>query len=382
MPSSYPPVLGGLQTVAHTLAEHLVRRGHAIQVLTNRYPRSLPPQSVQGGVPVRRWLFLAPQAGQVRRGRLDLFLTSLVSYPWTAGRLSRLVQAFQPEVVNVHFPDAQIPYVLRLRRRFRFGLVVSLHGHEVERYLGGGPAARQLRAIMREADAVTACSRDLMEKAVGLEPAAGAKGTVIYNGIDPGRFLDRTPYGHPRPYVLAFGRLTHKKGFDLLLEAFARLEPGQRPVDLIIAGDGEERPALEARARRLGLDGRVYWFGRASLGEIVQLLNGCLFVAVPSRAEPFGIVALEALAAGKPVLATRVGGLCEVLTQLGGCPASPGPGRSVLLVEPSAEGLAGGLRDWLSPRREEGPPLTLSAAVLADYCWTKVVARYEEVLAA
>src|SRR5262249_6683038 len=123
-------------------------------------------------------------------------------------------------------------------------------------------------------------------------------------------------YPHRRSYILAFGRLIYKKGFDLLLTAFAQIAPRYQEVDLILAGEGEERDALRAQAQQSGLEGRVHFFGRATPEEVVRLLNGCLFVAVPSRIEPFGIVALEALAAGKRVLATRVGGLGELLIHI------------------------------------------------------------------
>jgi D-inositol-3-phosphate glycosyltransferase len=106
--------------------------------------------------------------------------------------------------------------------------------------------------------------------------------------------------------------LTYKKGFDVLIEAFAKNQ-SQADPDLIIAGGGEEYDALRSQVERLGLNGSIHFFGEASKRDVVKLLNGCLNVVVPSRSEPFGIVALEGLAAGKPVLATRVGGLPELL---------------------------------------------------------------------
>ena len=86
---------------------------------------------------------------------------------------------------------------------------------------------------------------------------------------------------HPRPYILALGRLTYKKGFDLLMEAFAQTAGAVPTMDLVLAGDGEELPAPEARDGG-GLEGRLHFFGVANLIEVVQLLNGCEFVVIPS----------------------------------------------------------------------------------------------------
>jgi glycogen(starch) synthase len=304
----------------------------------------------------------------------------LYYYPATLRYARRLLGAFRPDVVNVHFPDAQIPFVLRMRRERNFRLIVSLHGHEILRWFEAthGPcdrARQQLVTVLKEADAVTACSRYLLDRAIELEPAVADKGHAIHNGIDLERFADKTPFAHGRPYVLAFGRLTYKKGFDLLLRAFARAASDRPGVDLVVAGDGEERAALETLAGDRDLAGRVLFTGRASPVEVVKLLNGCLLVVVPSRTEPFGIAALEALAAGKPVLATRVGGLPEFL----GDGASLETGARTMLVEPTVEGLTQGLRRWLALPRELESRREPDRAWLSCHTWAGVAGKYLEV---
>jgi glycosyltransferase involved in cell wall biosynthesis len=297
----------------------------------------------------------------------------------------RLVRSFRPDVVNVHFPDAQIPFVLWLRRRWDFRLVVSLHGNDVEQAVPGtlrpssGPRKGRslpVGAILREADAVTACSRYLLDRAVQLEPAVAGKGHAIPNGISPERFQAATRTLHSRPYLLAYGRLTPVKGFDLLLDAFARLAPRFPAVDLLLAGEGPERAALEVQAERMGVARQVRFYGRAQPDEVVALLNGALFVAVPSRSEAFGITALEALAAGKPVLATRVGGLPELLPAAGGATA----GGSLRLVEATAEGLAQGLQQWLGPGGLPRVARESGRSIRDQYSWGQIARRYEEVL--
>lgn len=414
MPAAYAPVLGGLETAAHALARHLTAQGHEAMVLTNRYPRTLKALETIDGIQVRRKLFLRPCLADLRNRRLDLWLASLYYYPATLRYVQRLVDAFCPDVVNVHFPDAQIPFVSRLRRKRAFKLVVSLHGHEILRWFGAengragdgrlaasaaNRALQELRMILKGADAVTACSRYLLDKAIALEPAVAGKGHVIHNGIDLERFEDKTPFAHPRPYVLAFGRLTYKKGFDLLLRAFARVAPAHPEVDLIVAGEGEEREALRAARRDLGLEGRVLFPGRADSAEVVRLLNGCLFVVVPSRSEPFGLTALEALAAGKPVLATRVGGMPEFLGEEESLkprgenrlPQVRGPaatsfstptteaGQRTMLVEPTAAALSEGLRRWLALRAEFASHQEPDRCWPSCHTWAAVAERYLEV---
>ncbi len=390
MPSSYPPVLGGVQTAAHALARHLAAQERQVEVLTNHYPRTLRRREVIDGIPVHRALFLQPRLAEWRNGRLDLWLASLYYYPAALLDASQLVDAFQPDVVNVHFPDAQIPIVPWLRRRRTFRLIVSLHGHEILRWLeatGGGSddsgtglqrrnsEYRKLTGLLQVAEGVTACSRWLLNKAIELEPSVAAKGHVIANGIDLDRFTDKACFSHARPYILAFGRLTHVKGFDMLLRAFSLVAPDHPGLDLLIAGDGEDRAELGALGERLNLDGRVLFTGRATPAEVVRLLNGCAFVIVPSRSETFGIAALEALAAGKPVLATRVGGLGEFLENGLGS----GSGARTQLVEATVGSLAEGIRHWLTPQtalasQRDSHPLDLSR-----FTWNSVATQYGEV---
>ncbi|MDX6498802.1 MAG: glycogen synthase [Blastocatellia bacterium] len=381
--SSYAPVVGGVQTVAHNLAKQLIGRGHEVRVITNRYPVALPAKEIIDGVRVDRVLFLPPDFDYLRRRRPDLFAASLFYGPETQSKLRKVMRDFRPDVVNLHFPDHQIPFILKLRREFAFRLVVSLHGHDVERMdaepatadaekLDSDSARAQLKSILSAADAITACSRHILDKANQVEASVAEKGHVIYNGVDLERFSNKACYPYPRPYVLGFGRLTHKKGFDLLLRAFAEAGATNSSVDLIIAGAGEDRDQLKSLAGELGLDQKVHFFGEASPDEIVQLLNGCLFVAVPSRHEPFGIVALEALAASKRLLASRTGGLGEFLSEI----CDP----NITLVEPTAYGLADGLRKLLRPARNGSSTATRIQQLSEQYSWAGVAKRYESVL--
>lgn len=364
--NSYLPAMGGLQTVAHQLAKGLAGRGHTVRVLANRYPFSLPARETLEGVPVQRDLFLVPTLAELRRFRPDLFLVYGFFYLITLLQLTALMRSFRPEVVNIHYPLRQTPFVLWLRDRYRFRLIVSLHGGEVLSSAMRGTDDQGLRELLHRADAVTACSRWLLEQTEAWEPRVKGKGVVIHNGIAPERFESDRRYSHPRPYLFAYGRFTFHKGFDLLLEAFADVIRNHPDLDLVLAGEGEDRQALIAQARASGCNGRVHFWGRATPDEVVQLLNGCLFVIVPSRWEPFGIVALEALAAGKPVLATRVGGLVEFMD-----------GPFAEFVEPTVDGLVFGMQKWLEM---DSVPQPDRRTLFSEHNWGTVTLKYEKVL--
>jgi len=123
-------------------------------------------------------------------------------------------------------------------------------------------------------------------------------------------------------------------------------------------------------AGELGIDLKTHFFGEASPDQIIELLNGSLFVVVPSRREPFGIVALEALAAGKAMLASDTDGLGEFLSRV----REP----NVTLIQPTIEGLTSGLRK-LFISNGNGSPMA-SNQLPEQYSWANVARRYEHVL--
>lgn len=340
--TSYLPVLGGVQTVAHQVASYMNKCGHQVQVFTMHHPRHLPHHENLDGVSIERLFFSRPSLNNLLQKRPDLFLASCFYYFPVLRHISRFVRSFQPQTVHFHFPTHLTPFVLYLRQHFSFRLVVSLHGHDV---LGNSqrPTSLQVqfRRLLRQSDAITTCSEDLRRTVISMQPEIADRVRVHYNGVDLTRFEDQVPFQHPRPYILFVGRLTYTKGVDLLLQAFAQVNFEHPDVDLIIAGDGPFYEELSELTLRLNLKGSVHFLGRAGATEVVRLMNGCLFVVVPSRTEQFGIVAVEAMAAGKAVIASCVGGLSEVL------PVPPN-----LLISPGVESLSTSMGDWLAHHDE------------------------------
>jgi glycosyltransferase involved in cell wall biosynthesis len=173
-----------------------------------------------------------------------------------------------------------------------------------------------LRTLLTRADAVTACSRaTLVEAEDWAGIALGARGHVVPNGVDLAEFdlLDDRPKERA-PYVVTIGRMVPQKGFDVALAAFGRLlDDPTFGWNLVMAGDGPEFAALRCRADQLGAGERVKFVGRTDRAATVELLRNAAVFTLPSRHEPFGIVNVEAMAAGAPVVATSVGGVPEIV---------------------------------------------------------------------
>lgn len=134
---------------------------------------------------------------------------------------------------------------------------------------------------------------------------------LVYTGVDDIAFQAQ---GKEQDYILYFGRLdTHTKGIDILLQGFAQLE--RKDVRLILAGRGapERQKELQTLATELGIDKRVVFFGSATPEQKNDLMGNALFVCMPSRYEGWGIVAIEAGAAGKAVIGTNIPGLADAI---------------------------------------------------------------------
>jgi glycosyltransferase involved in cell wall biosynthesis len=207
---------------------------------------------------------------------------------------------------------------------------------------------------------------------------------VIDMGVDMERFAladradARARLGLPPagPMVLAVGGLTERKNPLSLLQAFARVRRGRPDALLALVGDGPLAAAVDAGVHRLGLDGAVIRPGAVPHHEVAGWVAACDLLAIVSRLEPLGVAALEALAGGRPVVATRVGGVGEVVPD-------PGAGRLVDPMDPAAiaSAILAVLDDPPAPeecrRAAEPHALARQAGRVADVLESAVAAHRE-----
>jgi glycosyltransferase involved in cell wall biosynthesis len=359
----WPPDVGGPASHAPEVAAGLRSRGHAVEVVTTAAapppPEPYPVRTVSRSLPpgLRHLAVAAEVARRARRADV-VYATSMVGRAALGSLLSR-----RPLVVKLAGDAA---YERSRRRGLYAGDLAGFQGHR------GGPRVAALRrvrdAALRRAAYVVCPSGFLREIALGwgLDPAR--VGVVPNASPQPQRPLPAAP-PLDRPALAFAGRLTAAKSLDVLLEAVARVDG----VSLVIAGDGEERESVAVRAGELGLDGRVRLLGALPREEVLALLGAADAVVLSSAWENFPHVLVEALAVGTPVIATRVGGVPEIVED----------GVSGLLVPPGdADALAGAVRRYLGDevlreRLREG-----ARAAGARFAPEALLDRLEQILAA
>ena len=318
----YPPVIeGGLGRHVRKLSESLVRDGVEVHVLT-RGGGHLPAEADQHGVRVHR----------VREPQFPRDPSAVVRWVDAMNAdmhalAAELCERFDFDLVHSH--DWLVAGAARLAaRQIERPWLVTVHATEFGRHQGWVQNHPQShihaaeRAMVRSADHVITCSRYMRVHVANVFGVRPAKITAIPNGIDP-RDLEpvaadldalRAKYAAPDDrLVLLVGRLVYEKGFHLALDALAPIVRRLGGVRFVIAGTGTAETELKRQARRLGLSSHgvfLGWVGDDMLHSLYRVSDLCI---VPSLYEPFGLVALEAMASGCLCVVADTGGLREVV---------------------------------------------------------------------
>jgi glycosyltransferase involved in cell wall biosynthesis len=365
----YPPGPGGVERHVAELAPRLAAHGHRVDVYTSDLYREFPWQRLPPSVPRE-----APASfGAVHR--LPVWsLPGELHYPFFRGLGAALARG-RPDLVHAHtYGTNQVAVARRHHRRFGTPFVLTAHFHPIWSIEGGwlrhrirGFYDRRLAGpVVAEAAAVVVQTREeeRLLRSLGLalpRVVVVPPGYTPFPPPPPGTRHFSEQFGLPGPFALFVGRLASNKGLLTLVDAFAELASEEPASDLVLVGeDGGMRSAVEARVRARGLERRVHLLGHVEDEQLVAAAyREARLTVLPSDYEAFGLVLLESLAQGTPVVATRVGGIPEVVED----------GRAGLLVPPgSVADLAKALRAVWTDRE--------LARRLGEYGRSEVVPRF------
>lgn len=350
----YWPHTGGAEVFGRALVRALTARGHAFTVVTSAAGEAAAPEEAVDGVAVRRFPFRSWQAGT-----LEAFRASLSG-------VAALKSRTASDLVHVNAVGPSSLFHLRTRGASAPPTLLTLQQQVLDSQ--SGTSSTLLAELLRSADWVAGCSHDALRGARRLVAGLDRRSSVIWNGVPrPPLAPARLPLDPPR--LLCLGRLVPAKGFDLALEALARIRPWFPGLALDIAGDGPERESLAALAGRLGLADTVRFLGWVEPSAVHACINTATLLLMPSRREGLPIVSIQAAQMGRPVIAARVGGLPEAVVH---------EETGALVPPDDVSALAAAIEALLSrPADLERMGRRASAHARAQFDWETTVERYD-----
>ncbi|HKT07112.1 MAG TPA: N-acetyl-alpha-D-glucosaminyl L-malate synthase BshA [Gemmatimonadaceae bacterium] len=361
------PTYGGSGAVATDLGIALAERGHEVHFITYQHPFRLPaflPRIFFHEVDVVRYpLFEYPP--------YDLAL---------AVRMHEVVREHRLDILHAHYaiPHATSAWIAKEMLEsddIDVRIITTLHGTDIT-LVGQDPSFQTLTKFSIErSDGLTAVSQFLKRETYNAFGCTGCAVEVIHNFVDP-ELYDRSAHSPllreqlgsngDRAVIMHVSNFRPVKRVRDIVRIFARVR-AERPAVLVMVGDGPERTSAEQEARDLGVQDDTYFLGKIDV--VAPLLASADLFLLPSQSESFGLSALEALACGVPVVASRVGGIPEVVTD---------GVTGVLREAGDVDGMSAASLDILGDRARWE---RMSAAAAADarrrFSRDEMVARYE-----
>lgn len=359
---TFLPTIGGIENSVDQMARAMLSLGHDVTVITERARHG--GGSIDRRLPYPVYRYFRPWSS-----RWGLQSVNLLVH-----RLHR-IHGFDVVHAMVTQPTGYVAW--RLHENTGVPVVVTPRGDDIwesSRYRSRPAIWKRIQDTLRNVPMVTGIGRHMAH--LIYELTGGRRVPVIHNGVDHALFRRRPEApGDPRlarfgqvPFILGLGRLVEQKGFERLIRAFARVAAHWPDYELVIAGDGPLRKDLTCCIERLQLRGRVHLPGAVQGDDKLFLLQQSRCVSVCSHYEGYCNVVLEAMCCGRPVLATRIPSLMEVVRD----------GYNGMLVEEnSEEGIARTLDASLAEGRLE--QLVAGARATAEaHAWPTICSQYVE----
>lgn len=351
-----PHIIGGLGTAVTNLSKAYARSGVDVTVLCRN-------KGARVNTEARNRLFIVrfPAKSPYFSAKKRQFQTSAIE-KWIARRALR-----PPDGIHIH----SLPFTnvaLHYQQKHRIPVVYTSHSLVA---LENGPANREKRMavaqqslLLKKADLITVPSRPERNKLLKLYPYCKGKTAVVHHGIVLSPSISRGS----RHHLLYVGRLVPQKGIEQLLKAVSILRKQGIRVRLDVAGTGAKPYVrhLKRLARKWGIASQVRWLGYRKPDEVRHLYATRGAVVMPSLQESFGLVALEALASGIPLVSTRAGGLADVVNAA----------VAQTIPRPNGTAIARAIRAMLSNKRLTDKRVAAGRQLASRYPWSRASHLY------
>lgn len=331
----YPPmVVGGLARHVYDLSKELVSLGHEVYVLTS-HVEGYPAYEINQGVHVYRVKSLQPNANDFFHwiGSLNLAIAD-------QGR--ELAKQIKFDCIHAH--DWLVSVAAKgLKHALQLPLVATIHATEHGRNNGiHTPVQFEIHQkeweLTYEANKVIVCSEYMRDEVIGVFKLPNEKVHVLPNGVDPSMLKVygeteswKQSFGDQHDfYIFSIGRIVKEKGFQTIIDAAPRILERHPHVKFIIAGKGPMLHEFQEKVKERGLSSTIFFVGFVDDEKRNLFLQDCDAALFPSLYEPFGIVALEGMASGKPVIVSDTGGLGDIIKhEVNGLTIYPGNPESL-----------------------------------------------------
>lgn len=301
----YLPDIGGVEILTQRLGTRMMAQGHHVTVITGGKPSQSPMETIDG-IDVHRFSFLEaldPRGADP--------LTNFGKLTGIISAVSGIKRAIKPDIIHVNVSDPSPFFHLRSESAWNCPVVLTFQAAVDSPALG---RSGMLKSLMKGARAMIAHSHAAARNVARHTGTAENDIHVIPPGVPAEDFIARDPI-HPgeRPTFAVLGRVIDYKGIDTVIDAVDLLKG---KVQVRIIGDGPHRAQFQQDVEARGLSGLVRFEGRVEDNQRRELLKRCWAIVVPSRHEElFGMVAVEGSLSGLPVIASRIGGLAEIVIE-------------------------------------------------------------------
>lgn len=313
-----------------------------------------------------------------KNAKIKSIFMYMLTLPFFLFFFMKLIKTYHIRVVNVHFPSEGFFSLAVFKWIFpeKIKLIFSYHGTDYRKGMAVATGVNkfQWRVMSRMADSIIACSSAFGNEITAFDPRLKSKLRVIHNGIDPDELTEKIRSGHPvhnnhgRPFILNIAAFEYKKGQDILIKAFAKIQD-KNDHDLVFIGRSDSQlNFLKQLAVSEEIQDRAFFYENIDHENVIATLKNASVFVLPSRIEPFGIVLLEAGFCGIPVIASKAGGIVEIITH---------NVNGILVEVDDVSGLAQSIQMLISDNTLCNPLVSENEAVIKQFNWSTAYSKYK-----